>query len=159
MKEWITSIIASVIISSILSLILPEGKMGKYIKGIFSLFIILIIIKPIFAIENNDFSYEDIFDENVSIQTDYLEYISNKRLDYIKVECENLMKENGIINAELSINYNLDEYNYITINKIEINLQNAVIMSDKANIHIIEDVKNAIANYLNINKNLVVINE
>ena len=67
MKEWIISITAVILITNIVCLILPQDKIGKYIKGIFSLLTMLVVIKPIINVKDFSYNYDKIakFDEIV----------------------------------------------------------------------------------------------
>lgn len=79
MKEWIISIAGIICLGILLEIVLPDGKSAKYIKGAFSLVVVLAIAAPLpsllkkdfqakidtdyFAIEKSEetFSYSDLF--------------------------------------------------------------------------------------------------
>ena len=129
MKSWIFSVCAIVMITTIISFILPEGKMGKYIKGIFSLFIVFIIIKPLSYIKENDFDYTAIINqESVDLQYDFIEYISLKKIEEYKEICLDILINNGIQKGDIEINYLLDDLSNIKIEEVKVNLQKAVII-------------------------------
>lgn len=48
MKEYILAVCGSVVISALITLLLPEGKMGKFIGGILKLFCLLVMLMPLF---------------------------------------------------------------------------------------------------------------
>ena len=160
MKDWIISITTVILLTSIICLILPQGKMGKYIKSIFSLLTMLVIIKPIINIKESDFYYEQIVGaDNFVLQDNFIEYINNKRIDVYKQNCLKIINDIGIKNPEIDINYVIEDNQNIKISFVKINLQNSVIISDKQHIDIKEEMITDIASYLNINKNMVAIYE
>jgi len=160
MKDWIISIVAVVLITSIVCLILPQGKMGKYVKGIFSLLSTLVVIKPIFYIKNTDVNFEQIFNSNeLVLQDSFIDYVTNKRIEEFKENCLKITKENGADNAKVEIEYFLDENKGIKICFVKISLQNSVIISDKEHINFKEEIISDIASYLCINENMVIIYE
>ena len=155
----IASIVISVLIVTILGLILPEGKMKPHIKKTFTLLLIVVIIEPIFNIKDIDINFEDALNlDSVEIQSNYLDFMNKLELVNIENNCKDLLENINISNAEIKLNYELNS-NKILINKVNVNLINSVIKSDKEHIFIIEDIKNVLSEYLKIDKKLVLIDE
>ena len=77
LSNWILSIAGIVCLSVIVELILPEGQMNKYIKGVFSFIIVLVIIMPIPNLLKKEYNFSEILDENVfEVDEDYLYQIN-----------------------------------------------------------------------------------
>ena len=55
MKVWIISIGAVILMTVISLYIIPEGKLGKHVKGIFSVLIIFVIINPVINFDMDNF--------------------------------------------------------------------------------------------------------
>ncbi len=160
MKEWIISITSIVLITSVLSLILPHGKIGKFIKGVFSILFMFVVIKPITYFKEESFNFEDFINtDEIILQDNYLDYVYCKRVEDYKANCVKIIEKLGIKNSVVNIDYIIDEVQKLKINFIKINLQNSVIISDKQHINIKEEIITEIASYLNINKNSVIIYE
>ena len=160
MKDWIISITAVVLITSIVCLILPPGKMGKYIKSIFSLLTILVVIKPIVYIKDINLDYQQIIGvDDIAFQDDFLMYVFDKKIKEHEQNCVEIVEKIGVKNANINIEYDVKENQNIIINFVKINLQNSVIISDEQHINIKEEMIADIASYLNINKNMVIIYE
>ncbi len=160
MKDWIISITAVVLITSIVCLILPPGKMGKYIKSIFSLLTMLVVIKPIVYIKDINFDYQQIIGaDEIALQDDFLIYVFDKKIEEYEQNCVEIVEKVGIKNANINIEYDIEENQNIKINFVKINLQNSVIISDEQHINIKEEMITDIASYLNIKKNMVIIYE
>ena len=62
MNEWIMSIVGITALGVLMDILLPEGETNKYIKGIFALFTVFVIIYPLPKIANGDFDYNALFD-------------------------------------------------------------------------------------------------
>lgn len=160
MKEWIISVGAVILITAIASLILPEGKMGNYLKGIFAFIVILVILQPIFSIRNIEPNLDGILDSNnVVLQDNYMDYVYDKKGQSISNNCTHILNKMGISDAEILIKFEKNDDYKNLIKNVQINLENAVIISDKEHIDIIEEIKIAISNFLNINIDKVVVNE
>ena len=160
MKSWIISLGCIIIISALITMLLPEGKLGKFIKYYFSLIIMIVVIQPISKINNYNLNYDFIFNEKqINIQLDYLEYVTEKRINNHILDCKKIAENLGIRDVLIDINYNIDEKGEIILNKVYINLKNSVIISDKAHINIIVELKDSICDYLAIEEEQVVIYE
>lgn len=159
MKEWILSIGTTVLLTTIISLILPDGKIGKFIKGIFLIIVLLVILKPLANIKDSGLSDMSIFvNTETNIQSEYLNYIYDKKIKKHEEVCEKIIENIGIYKAKTSIQYSISEMG-MEIQKVNINLKNSVIISDKEHIDIIEEIKANIMSYLNIENEKLVIYE
>ena len=160
MKSWILSVGATIILTSLICLILPEGKMGKYIKSIFSILVLLTIFSPIINIKNINVDIDTslIYGGNIELQTEYLSYVYEKKIDEYKINCLKIIENFGIDNVSVDISYSIKD-DKIFIENLYINLKDAVINSDKNHIVIIEEIKNEIKKYLMVDNLNMVINE
>ena len=158
MKAWIISIVSVVLITSIVCLILPQGKMGRYVKNIFSILTILVIIKPIIYLKNSSFDFEQVANGEVVIQTDFINYIYEKRVDEQEKNCIKIIENKGIKNVNVDITFSVENLD-IKIRLVQIKLNNSVIISDKQHIDIKEEISCDVASYLDISKSMVTIYE
>lgn len=160
MKEWALKILISVLILSSISIILPTGKLSSYIKYVFAIILIPIVIEPVLMIKNNNFDFNTVFNETeVQVQNDYLDYISEQKINEYNSLLNVLLNNLGVLGAKVDLLYNIDENYIIHIKKVCIDLTNSVINSDKEHIDIIETIKTAYSEYLHIDKDEVIIYE
>ena len=155
MKTWIVSIIVVVLSISIIALIFPSGKLGSYVKSIFVFVLTFVLLKPITEIKNQDVNIS--FDNfEVAYQVEYLDYIGKYKINKMVENCELIANNLGVNGITVKLEYELLDYAEIQVNKVELNLENTVINSDKEHIVIIEKVKKTIADYLGIDNSKVV---
>ena len=160
MKQWLINIVVAVIITAILSLIVPDGKMGKFIKSFFGFFIMLIILTPIIKFDFSTLDYEVVFNSNnIYVQNEFIEYSTDKKISFYEDNCEEIAKNCGVSNAKVDILYEISVDGDLEIKSVILNLQNAEFISDKEHIDIIVECKKMIVNYLNITTDLVVFYE
>ena len=90
-SSWIMSIAGIICISVIIELVLPDGQMNKYIKGIFSFIVILVIIMPIPKLIGSNLDFSNIFDydSNINVDEDYLYQLNLDKLNLVKEDIEN----------------------------------------------------------------------
>ena len=148
MKEWILSIGVVILLTSIVGLILPEGKIGKYIKCFFSFIILLVLLTPLL---NKEVIYSDfLINENeIQLQENYLNYVYSKKIDTYKKYIQEIFDKNGISDidsSDITLISSTKNNGEIIIEQIVIELNNKVIYSDIEHINIIEKIENNIKN-------------
>ena len=153
MNSYLLSISVIVFLTSIISLILPDGKMGKYVKSFFSILILLVIISPIFKFD--EFDFDSQLNEANLIQDDYLYYINDTKTKSLEEECESLIEKQGVNNVVVDIDYFIDNEYVYSIKKATIFLDNAVINKNDEHININEELIKTVSKYLNIEKGAV----
>ena len=160
MKEWVLKIIITVFALSSIGIILPEGKLNSYVKYVFSILLIPIVIEPLLTLKNTAFDYSVAFNETqIELQSYYLEYITSLKVKEYDNAVTNCVENLGISKVKVNILYNVDENYKIYIKKVRLDLENSVINSDKEHIDIIETIKTAVSECLKIDKDLVVFYE
>lgn len=127
-SSWASTIVASVIIATIIEMILPEGKNRKYIKTVVGIFVLFSIIAPVITKingENIDFTsilisnvkYENKkYEKTLDTEESILETYKNK----IKEEMISKIENKGFKVNSINLEINKSEEKYGTINKIEL---------------------------------------
>lgn len=159
MKNWIFNVVSIIFIIIIFSIFLPESKVGKYAKSIISIFILLITVSPIIQENFLASSNEIVINEEVYIQEDFLYYVNDYKENLLKEQCNKILLDNGVSNALLNVEYEIDEYYNFCIKKVEINLSEAVINSSKPHKYNIDEIKNEISKTVGITKEIIFVYE
>lgn len=159
MKEWIFNISITAVAVTAISLIVPDGKTGKVIKGILPFIVLLSVVKPILNF-NYELNVNEIFVPTQTeeiYQEDFLYSITRKRIVCLEKNCENILNAKGITGANVNIEYDYENGSY-KINLVTVNLKNSVINSDKEHIDI-NEIEATIKNFLAVDKGMVKIIE
>ncbi len=106
-SSWLLSIVGVILLSVLSEFVLPEGQMNKYIKGIFSFVILLVIIMPLPKILGKDFNLSKFFGQEQVLQEDYLYQLNIDKLSALSEDVSKRMKECGYEEVEVSINANV----------------------------------------------------
>ncbi len=160
MLDWILSCGATVILTSIIMIILPSGKLSAIIKSIFSLVVLLVVISPITKISKGDFSIDNVFTGGeIYVQEEFLHFIAESKIKIYEENCNKILGNFGIENAQLDFEFLITENYSVEVQKLKVDLKKSVINSDKEHIDIIKDVKEALAEYLNVDVGRVEIYE
>lgn len=151
MKEWLLSICVVILLTAVISLILPEGRIGAYIKSFFSIIVVLVVVSPIMKIKDLNYNFSDVVNiDNVIYQEDFLRFVNKEKIKSLESDCVKLIDKCGVKNSKVNIDYLVNSEYLYSIEKVKIFLDNAVIKSDKEHINIIEEISNAVAERLNI---------
>lgn len=129
-SSWASGIIISVILSTLIEMIIPDGKNKKYIKTIIGIFILFTIIAPIvsnFTNKNIDFDailassnykYNEVDLNSINTDSTILDTYDNKLKEEIKEKLNNKGYEVQNINLEIGKQKN----DYGIINKVTLNI-------------------------------------
>ncbi|MEG1613301.1 MAG: stage III sporulation protein AF [Clostridia bacterium] len=150
MSQWVLSIVGVIILGVLTDILLPEGQTNKYIKGIFSIVIIFVIISPLPKLLNRDMNFDTIFDFSADIKLDneFLNNVASKKYYEKEKSVEKLLKEKGYDNTSVSIVEN--SRNLTIIDYVNVNLSKSSIDKNSAHIDISNKVKAIVSNFLNL---------
>lgn len=134
MKSYIISIVSVAILIALAELILPQGRLKNVVNTVFSLFLLIVIIKPLNSIEESSiptFNQEDVA-KTIDVSYVY-DYFDSKAEDYYASYYKNILFENDLIAESVIV-----KINDMKIEKIKIFLSNLVIPEE--NVHINNNV-------------------
>lgn len=158
--SWLLSVIGIVVIGVLINLILPEGEIQKYIKAIFSVFVVFIMIYPILNIDISKINYDEFFYNQTSVTVDekYLENYKEKYRESLQNQCETVLNNNGYQNVRVEIYLNLSSEKF-EIEKVYVNLKNLVINGNSVHIDKYKEIKSIIVSLLDVEEGKVIMNE
>ncbi len=103
MGAWIISITGVICLGILLDIVLPDGKTTKYIRGAFSLIVILVIVSPLPSLLKKEWNFS--FDDSAFSSSESDDEIEVSDLFAYNVEkCEEELKRQGIT-ASVEIEY------------------------------------------------------
>lgn len=148
LSKWIISITGIICASVIIEFVLPEGQMNRYIKGILSFMIVLVIITPIPKLLKSEYDYSNIFnyENNIGIDEDYLYQLNLDKINALKEDIESEVLMHGYKNVEVYISANIFE-NQMSYKSINVDLSRLVI-SDNAEHNDITKIKKDISSII-----------
>ena len=160
MSEYLISIIGVVVLGVLVDLVLPSGQMNRFVKSMFGIFTILIIISPVPKLIKSNFDFSSLFYNQASIEIDkdFLEVTNKKIVEQLEksviASCEN----SGYFNVECEIESILVE-NKLVIEKVIINLDKLVISQNVVHINKYTEIEQAVQRVVNIEKERIVFDE
>ena len=138
LSGWVLSIAGVVSLSVIVELIMPEGSLNKYIRGVFSFIIMLVIIAPLPSLVGKNFDFSNIsLEGQYQLQEDYIYQMNVYKTQALQNDISNQIKQSGYDNVVVSVsseNYS----SQFKIKAIYVELANLVINGQAQHTNIVD---------------------
>ena len=144
---WVLSIVGVVVLTTIIEIIMPNGSINKFIKCIFVLFTIFIMISPITRI--NIGSLFGVNTPNLNLDEEYIEDVNMKKLEEYKILIKDSLSGQGYKNISLDI-HGKTLNGELKINTIFVDLCNLVLNNEALNINKYEHIKKIIIKIVDV---------
>ena len=156
MTGYLLNILGIVIAGVLIEIIVPSGNINKYIKGIYSLFVVAVLISPLLNITTASKDFKFNFDKYETDQ-ELLMYISEQRVNLNETTIKKELEKQGFSGVDINIDFSLenDTINYKSCN---VNLENLVIDLDNQHINKYEFITNVVIEYTNLTEEEIVFN-
>ena len=124
MNGYLLSVIGIILISAVITAILPNGKTASSIKTVLKLACILVVVAPVLKYIKNEKNPQKN-PENSVIQTDedFIKYYSELRIQLAEREISEELQTNFLINSEVKADWTLND-GEIYIKKVFLTLSN-----------------------------------
>lgn len=144
MSGWVLSVTAVICLTVLLDIIMPDGQMKKYVKGIVSIIVIFVIITPLASIAVGEF---DLTKGNITIDSDMLDTLESTSDRYRETQLEAMFSDDDIT-ADVKIENDNGK------KKVEVIIQNQVLSENEMNI-LKQKVKDTVTDFLGIDSGSV----
>ena len=160
MTGYLISVIGIVCLGVLVDIVMPTGQMNKYVKSMFGIFTIIVLISPVIKIIKSDYDISNLFYNQISVQIDkdFLEATNKKIIEEVEISIEKNCENKGFYNVECEIESIL-ENNVLTIKKVTLNLKKMVISSGQVHINKYTELEQAVMQVVNIKGGQVVFDE
>ncbi len=155
MENWAISVVGTVLLTVLADVILPDGQTNKYVKTALSVVVILAMLAPVVKIADGSLSFVSD-DKQYQAQSQYLYMVEQKQESEIEQRLISELAESGYRNCIVEAEATLDEQG-LTIDKISVNLKNAVIPDGLSNILVTEDITDIVSKQCGVASEKVVI--
>lgn len=156
--KWIMGIVGISALGILVDILVKKGESEKYIKGVFGLFTLFVVVSPIPSLINKNLEFDSVFDfSGVTYNYDqnFTDYVFEKRYDEIEKAISAIIFEKYEVNSESKIYF--VESCPEKIDVVYVNLKNVGILDEEQNKHIIEETRRLVSDKLKLNENQVVV--
>ena len=160
MVAYILSIIGIVFLGVLVDVIMPEGTMNKYIKGMFGLIALFVIVYPISQILNSNIKLDDVFYNSsaTAIDKDFLQATNKQIKSQIEKSLQAKLVNAGFENVDVEIECDLSQEQF-TIKKVRVDISKMVINQNMVHINKYTEIKKVVTEFVNVEEDDVVIDE
>lgn len=145
LSGYLLSIVGVVMLTVLIDLILPDGKINKYIKSIVAIMVVAVIISPVAKLIKADFDFSKIFaSSNYQIDEAILDSITSKNIENYERELETRLKDFGFEGVNVSI-VTEDTSGQKIIKYIYVDLCDLVINKNEEHIDYYTKIKDIVA--------------
>ena len=118
MNVWLLSIVGVVSLGVLLEILLADGETSKYIKGVFALAVVLVLVSPLPKFLNKDFDMNEFFGEEITTQTAFLDSVTTRKNSEREQRVLKELKNANFPVQRVIIFYLHNDYEYIDVIKI-----------------------------------------
>ena len=156
MTNYILSILGIVIAGVVIDIIIPSGAINKYIKAIYSIFVVAVLISPFVKLISKTENFQISYIEHKT-DVELLKYIYTKRAKSAEENIETLLDNEGLEGVDIILEFSIEneKLEYISC---KVNLKNLVISPDKQHINKYEFIKKIIKENTNLTDERIIIN-
>lgn len=133
MGAWLMKITGVIALSTLSSLLIPNGQTKKYVKGIFALITLFVLVSPLPKLLKSDFSgFPNAFDTASELEIDetFLYDVATNAYKTQERNIEKFLKENGI---EAKVKFVVKSETSSEIDYVNVILSDKSFERDKSN--------------------------
>lgn len=152
MGAWLLKITGVIALSALSSLLIPNGQTKKYVKGIFALITLFVLVSPLPKLLKSDFSgFPNAFDTASELEIDetFLYGVATNAYKTQERNIEKFLKENGI---EAKVKFVVKSETSSEIDYVNVILSDMSFERDKSNSIDIGALKSEISKFSGVPK-------
>lgn len=145
MEGYILAVCGAVILSALVTILLPEGKTGKFINGMLRVFCVAVMLVPLCGLfeKFGAPSLPEGGSEEVALDESFMERVFSEQALAQAEALETSLSEDPGISVSAEILWECVEYAY-TVREVRIEIENFGIYGEDEHIFVIEQVKNTV---------------
>ena len=138
MKAYILSIAGAVLLSAVVTIVLPDGKMGKFVKGGLKLVVLVVLISPfVNFFTNKDFGFSS--GGQIAPDGKYIKTCSALLEEADEREITSYLSDHYSVDADVTVTYS--QTTSLTRKKITVIIKDFGISAEDEHINMIEKIK------------------
>ena len=134
MQGYILGVCGAAILSALITILLPEGRTGKFVTGILRLFCLLVLLLPLFSLAE---SFSFTLNGKLEPDREFLEYMCEERAREEEQDFEALALEKLDAEVDVTLTAEVVEWEYV-VSKVTIKIIKTGMNGEDGHIFIIE---------------------
>lgn len=153
--QWVVFVIGVASLGILLDILVPEGQLNKYIRGIFSLFVVFVLVSPLPELFNAEYNIFDFFDVDKQYEADdsFLKSAAMERFDVKEKYLEDyFFSEYGVV---CGVDIYISEKDYNVPSAVYLSFSDFGIRKREEHINIIEKIISFTKAYLSVSEEII----
>lgn len=151
---WLLSIVGVILITVMVEIIIPEGQMNKYVKGVLSIITVFVIVLPLPHLSVDKLDFGKFFNSSVDVDNSFIENLNRQKVIEYENIIETTLTQNGFGGTSVEVVGELTEPN-MKISGINVNLSLLVLSDPQLNINRNEKIEHIIMAVVNVKKEVI----
>ena len=140
MQAYILGVCGAVVISALITILLPEGKTGKFIGGILKLFCVAVMLLPVPALLQEVGVTGGGSGGEMPLDEAFIEAVFSRRAEEEEEALEGKIDEEVGVTACVDILWECEDFAY-TVEEIDVKIEDFGIYGEDRHIFVIEQVE------------------
>lgn len=159
MSGYLLTLLGVILLGVLVDVILPSGSTAKYISGIFSIFVVFVIVSPLLSFIKKGYNLKDYFSsEQIELDDKLLNSFNKTKFSKLESDIEQELADKGYENVGVSITLNAEGKD-LKINNIQVDITKLVIKAKEENINKYVYIRQVIMSKVAVNEEVIVFNE
>lgn len=164
MEKYILGVCGAVIISALVSILLPDGKTGKFINGILKLFCLLVMLLPLFSLVKEYASGgagetgQSEASADISLDEDFISVFGEKKAEAQERSLQERIGQEYSVTVTVQIGWDFVDYAY-TVSNVKIKIENFGMYGNDEHILVISKIRSRVSGLLNLSEEAVEVYE
>lgn len=136
MSYYLLTLLGVILLGVLVDVILPSGSTAKYISGIFSIFVVFVIINPLLSFIKNGYNLRDYFSsEQIELDGQLLFSFNKSKIQAVEQDIEQELASNGYEGVDIQIQFEITLDEDVEITQVLADISNLVINANSVNIN------------------------
>lgn len=136
MSYYLLTLLGVILLGVLVDVILPSGSTAKYISGIFSIFVVFVIINPLLSFIKNGYNLRDYFSsEQIELDGQLLFSFNKSKIQAVEQDIEQELASNGHEGVDIQIQFEITLDEDVEITQVLADISNLVIKENSVNIN------------------------
>ena len=148
MHAYILSVCGAVILSALVTILLPEGRLGKFVQGILRIFCLFVVTMPLFSFvssaKDGDIRLPETETGGLVLDEEFIGYVFSRRAEEEEKAWRDYIAEEFGVRCAAEVLWEFVDYAY-KVTRIRIKIEDFGIYEEDEHIFVIEQVEKRIS--------------
>lgn len=147
---WVLTIVGIILVGIIVDIILPEGSINKFVRGLIAIFTVFAIVSPLPSISLDKIDFGSFFDnDKAQVDDNFIEQINNQKITEYEMIIESTLKQQGYHGVDIHLYANYIDYD-LEITEVFADLSQLVLNDKNLNINKYDQITNIIKKIVDV---------